>query len=489
MRHNINIKEEKEAVSQAHTYVHHIDSLPTAIKTAPSSASKTQQDYWQQCKEHLQKQIPTSLYENIIAPLKANPSTSFSTSSKTIGLELVAPNQELAARVSQRYLPMIKKLLISTPMHGQVSIQTAKHQYPTKTTDPKSITRKGNNTKAKQLDFSSQNFHVPQVNDAQIKKLYQDNTIFSYIWGKEGSGKTTIGLNIAQHKESLGLRTRYLTFENFITELAIASRRRDSMDWRNKLRSYDCLIIDDFQHIKPQARRSQEELLYIIDEFTQKQKFLVFCADRPVIEIQLIASLLSRLQSAQTIRLSYPDEKERQRILKNEAKNQDLSLKKETIDYLSRSICRDMRRLKTSIYRLKEENYNSTLASSKAMTKEASKNNTIDLRFVDKLCQDLYTYQSEITAHDILITIAKFYGVTTTAITGPSRDKKYALARHLVAYLCTKHLNMSLKETAQFIGRRDHASIIHARNKIAKMLEEDLFFRQQIHELLVNIQH
>ena len=94
------------------------DRPQDAKRTLGASVYCHKQDYWQECKEHLQKRIPASLYQTMIEPLYARlPSTSDSSP-----LELFAPNQEIAKRISQRYLPMIQDFLEGTPFKGQVSL-------------------------------------------------------------------------------------------------------------------------------------------------------------------------------------------------------------------------------------------------------------------------------------------------------------------------------------------------------------------------------
>ena len=134
-----------------------------------------------------------------------------------------------------------------------------------------------------------------------------------------------------------------------------------------------------------------------------------------------------------------------------------------------------MRRLKTAVKRLRE------LHIGIALTEE--KITPIDLALLDRLCGDLYSISPKIGPKDILKAVASFYNISPESIQGPARDKKYSTARHLVAYLCTHHLKMGQVETAKVIGRRDHTSVLYARNKITKTMETDLFFRRQIQDL------
>ena len=486
------------------------NSIPTKASTRESQVikSKTEfsanisvQKYWQECKNYLQGQMPDSLYQTMIEVLSTKPSTD----SNSDQLELFAPSKQIASRISQHYLPMIQDFLLkSTPFQGQLRLQVRqKRNTSFKNLEDNSSARrpeeknglqpftnsrdlfpiapkKNKKTPSRKLNFSSileeENFCIPETNWSQVERLLETRESLHYIYGSEGSGKSTIGKILKQTREKLGMRSRMLRFQDFVSELAIAAHKRDTLSWNKRLRSYDCLVIDDFQYIKPQALRSQEELSYLIDEFIQKKKTLIFCSDRPVQALPLNPSLISRLQAGAIIHLAYPNQKEREKILKQETKKRNLLLKTELIQNLASSICRDMRRLKTAVKRLDDEFY-----AEEAMKEK--KTLPLDLASLDRLCGDLYSLSPQIKPRDILRAVANFYRVSPESIQGPARDKKYSSARHLTAYLCTHKLKMKQKETAQLIGRSDHSSVIYAREKITKTMERDLFFRKQVQDI------
>ena len=326
--------------------------------------------------------------------------------------------------------------------------------------------------------FKNVNFCIPEVNQQQVQQLFHKKGIISYISGSAGSGKSTIASIVAQYKEKSGLRSRVLRFQSFVSDLVNVAQSRDSNSWRKRMQSYDCLILDDFQYIKPKAIRSQEEISYLIDDYIEKSKLIIFCADKPIENLSLTSSLYSRLKAGYNISLSSPRQSERRDILKNELTNIKFSIENKYLDYLSSYITRDMRSLKTAARRLKEL----------YTFHPDSIQKNIDTLLIDRTCGDLYYKFTELSADDILKAVSAFYNISPKALQGPSRDRKYTVARHLVAYLCVNNLKMSLKDTAQVIGRSDHSSVIYARNKVAKLMQNDLFFRRQIQEVLKKVQ-
>ena len=266
------------------------------------------------------------------------------------------------------------------------------------------------------------------------------------ITGPSGSGKTSIARAFARLQQQREIATRYMTAEEFLTEFSLACRKRENITWRQSLRANRVLIIDDFQFIKPQALRSQEELQYLVDEFQETGHLLILCSDRDANEQGLTPALLSRLQAGHRIQLVYPAHTERETILSEAAQELDLG--------------RQMKSAEARGWSAPE---------------------------LDQLCADLYTRRPEVAPARVREVVAEFFQLTPEAITGPVRDKQHSLARHLTAYLCTEHLQLNLKETAAVIGRREHGSVIHARKKIEEYLERDLFFRKQLQDLTERI--
>lgn len=465
--------------------------------------------YWNKCQEYLHANIPAPLYKRLIEPLELDQSDSQKSFSKQnaniLHIKLIAPNKQIASRVSQRYLPLINKFFNhNTPIQAQASLLTKnrnlvanpnnvpkaipinpltsinswEHNSPSPTQQQSdNIPNKTNSTN----DLQLQNFHINKANLYQLNKLWERKVKLSYLYGDAGSGKSTLSQALGEHQEKQGLRVQYMSFQTFLTGLVKATHGKNSTNWRQRLNTHDCIIIDDFQYIKPKAMRSQEELVYLIDEFLNNNKQIIFCSNCLPNRLKLTSHLLSRLQSGQLIQLKQPGQKERESILQQESQDYRLPLSLEAITHISRCIPQDMRRLKTSISRL----YEYHLAHVQSLEQMAK----IPIIEIDKICQDLYTYERQIKPQAVLNTVANFYGVQVSAIQGPARDKKYSLARHLVAYLSTKHLQLSLKETATLIGRRDHASAIHGRNRIARLMQNDLFLQSQVQEILYKLQN
>ncbi len=150
----------------------------------------------------------------------------------------------------------------------------------------------------------------------------------------------------------------------------------------------------------------------------------------------------------------------------------DHLLNDESLTYLTRSIRGDLRRIRSVSYRLAGQPHGMEAIQ------------PFSRHQLDALCSDLYTPLNRVDLSRVLSTVAGHMGVSVEAIQGPGRERSHTLARHLLAYILTEHLNYRLVDAARAIGRKDHVSVIHARDRIEKLLKEDLFLSSLLQTIL-----
>lgn len=437
-------------------------------------------ELWTECKGLLSREVSPAFFTKFIEPLEVVDEPEQDSGV----LMLAAPNAKHKKHIEQRYLALIRETLQSmSPSRDRVMISIAQ-DYSGQTLVPREQARHRASfetqpvvTENRPTGFFLEGHQPAAVNRADLDRLWQGGCGAGClnITGASGSGKTAIARAYVRLQIQRGIPTRYMTAEEFLTEFSLACKKRENISWRQTLRAHHVLVIDDFQFIKPQALRSQEELQYLVDEFQENGQLLILCSDREATDQGLTPALLSRLQAGHRIQLAYPAHVEREIILKDAG--HELDLAREHITYLAGRISRDMRHLKSAIRRL---------VHAREMKGDVSKSGWTSNE-LDQVCADLYTRRPPVPPERVRQVVAEFFQLSPEAITGPIRDKQHALARHMTAYLCTEHLQLSLKETAVVIGRREHGSVIHARKKIEVTLERDLFFRKQMQELTEKI--
>ena len=68
-------------------------------------------------------------------------------------------------------------------------------------------------------------------------------------------------------------------------------------------------------------------------------------------------------------------------------------------------------------------------------------------------------------------------------IMSAKRDQKTALARQIAMYLAYDLTGRSTTLISREFGKKDHTTVLHARKKIEKMLEEDEHYKKDLREI------
>ena len=76
-----------------------------------------------------------------------------------------------------------------------------------------------------------------------------------------------------------------------------------------------------------------------------------------------------------------------------------------------------------------------------------------------------------LSADKIIDAVCKFYHVTRSELVGKKRNKELVEPRQMCAYLMTELMSIPLVTIGQALGGKDHATIIHSRDKIAELIK------------------
>lgn len=424
---------------------------------------------WNDCKEHLKSRIPPALYRTFIDPLVLF-------QGDQNHWQFLAPrNTEALHHIESRYLPVISEYLKTTGFRGQVSIGSSPKIATVSMSEGQSFrlhndpapTGEIHCKKAKQNTFFPSNANALMVHSI----LNGDGPDILVLSGPTGSGKTHLSRCIVEQKTMTGNKARYLSLEEFLSEFSIACKKRATVSWRKELRSNALLILDDFHYLKPTAVRASEEIQNLIDDFQNKNQAIVFTSAAGMSNLSLPGELKSRIQSLPQIQLEYPDQTNREKILKLALMEKNLMLPEGVIHYIAQRISKDIRLLKSTVDRMKP--FIMLLDKTKSFSEQK----------LDQILGDLYSQNPDITPAQILEVVADFFQIDPSEICSNSRRKTPSMARHLVAWLCTEEFGWNQKDTANLIGKKDHTSVIHARKKISELLKTDLFFANNLSKI------
>ncbi|MBR0081745.1 MAG: chromosomal replication initiator protein DnaA [Clostridia bacterium] len=291
-----------------------------------------------------------------------------------------------------------------------------------------------------------------------------------FIYGGVGLGKTHLmhAIGHAMLDRNKNARIVYVTSEMFTNDLIEALRAGKNIEFRQKYRNIDLLMIDDVQFIAGK-QSVQEEFFNTFNALHNLGKQIVISSDRPPKEIKSLEERLSsRFECGLVADIQPPDRETRIAILKNRALLEHVDVKDDVILYIAEHVQNNVRQLEGSLTRV--------IAYSRL------KGIPITMSLALEALKDLLPDENApaVTPDRIKETVASYYAVSVENLTSQRRDKEIVLPRQVAMYLCHKLLNLPYKKIAQLFDRGDHTTAISACKKIASTAETDYAFREEL---------
>lgn len=300
-----------------------------------------------------------------------------------------------------------------------------------------------------------------------------------FIYGGVGLGKTHLMHAIGHYilKNNPNSKVVYVSSEKFTNELINSIKDDKNVDFRNKYRNVDVLLIDDIQFIAGKER-TQEEFFHTFNALYEANKQIILSSDRPPKEIPTLEDRLrSRFEWGLIADIQPPDFETRMAILKKKADVEHLNIANEVLAYIATAIKSNIRELEGALIRI--------VAYSSLTNKEIS----VDLA-TEALKDIISSKQSkQITIDSIQEIVANYYNLRIEDFKSARRTRNVAFPRQIAMYLCRKLTDMSLPKIGEEFGGRDHTTVIHAYEKISEMLNSDESFQSTINDLIKKITH
>jgi chromosomal replication initiator protein len=298
-----------------------------------------------------------------------------------------------------------------------------------------------------------------------------------FIYGGVGLGKTHLLQAIGNYalRNHPGLKVRYVTLETFTNDF-INSLRDDSIEgFKNRYRSIDILLIDDIQFLQ-KKEQTQEEFFHTFNALYDAQKQIVITSDRhPKGLATLEDRLVSRFEWGLITDIQPPDLETRVAILRKKVRAEGIDLADDDVLMLIAS------RVPTNIREL--EGCLTRVVAFSSFTKRR-----VDVDLAREVLKDIpETPSTRITIDLILSAVAEATGVSVTEIIGDKRSRPVVESRHLAMYLSRELTDASLPKIGDRIGGRDHTTVLHAVEKIAKLMREDREMYNRVQRLTTQI--
>ncbi len=302
------------------------------------------------------------------------------------------------------------------------------------------------------------------------------NTAFNplFIYGESGVGKThlanAIGMKVKEMFPSK--RVIYLSANLFCMQYKDSVIHNTTNDFINFYQTIDVLIIDDMQEAE-NWKKTQNVFFHIFNHLHLNKKQLIITSDRPPKELKSLEErLITRFKWGLVAELGRPDLKLRKQILKDKATRDGIRLPEEVIDYIAENITDNVRDLEGIIVSL--------LAYSTTFGRDI--NLELAQEIVGKISQPK---ESTVTIESIINKVCAYYGLDTESIQTKSRKHEIVQARQICMYLIKKHLDYSTSKIGLYVGKRDHATVLHAFSVVRDQMEVDRNFRSDME----NIEH
>jgi chromosomal replication initiator protein len=291
-----------------------------------------------------------------------------------------------------------------------------------------------------------------------------------FLYGGVGLGKTHLmhALGNAVAAKFPRKRILYATSEKFTNDFINSIREQKMEDFRGRYRRIDVLLIDDIQFIA-ERERTQEEFFHTFNAIHEAGKQIVLSSDRPPKAITTLEERLrSRFEWGLIADLTPPDLETRIAILRSKAEDQLNLIPAEVIEFIARKVVSNVRELEGALNRV------IAYASMSGMPI----NNELASAVLSNVMYN--PKKRSITPQRIVRAVADYYGVNLDQLRSSKRDKAIVVPRQIAMFLIREETDISLLRIGAELGGRDHSTVLHACDKIARELSENDEMRREI---------
>lgn len=292
------------------------------------------------------------------------------------------------------------------------------------------------------------------------------------VFGGVGLGKThlahAIGIDIKdKYPEKTVL---YISAEKFTQQYIEAVKKNNRNDFIHFYQIIDVLIIDDVQFFSGKSG-TQDVFFHIFNHLHQNGKQVILTSDKAPVDMQDIEQrLLSRFKWGLSAELQHPDFETRVSILKNKLYRDGVDMPDDIIDYVAKNIKTNVRELEGAIISL--------IAQSSFNKKEITIGLAKDI--VEKFVKNT---KREVSIDYIQKVVSDYFQMDVDTLQSKTRKRHIVQARQLAMFFAKKFTKASLASIGSQIGKRDHATVLHACKTVDNLSSTDKQFKKYVEDL------
>ena len=292
------------------------------------------------------------------------------------------------------------------------------------------------------------------------------------IFGGVGLGKThlahAIGVDIKdKYPEKTVL---YISAEKFTQQYIESVKKNNRNDFIHFYQIIDVLIIDDVQFLSGKSG-TQDVFFHIFNHLHQNGKQVILTSDKAPVDMQDIEQrLLSRFKWGLSAELQNPDFETRVSIVKNKLYRDGVEMPEEIIEYIAKHINSNVRELEGAIISL--------IAQSSFNKKEITL--SLAKEIVEKFVKNT---KREVSIDYIQKVVSDYFQMDVDTLQSKTRKRHIVQARQLAMFFAKKFTKASLASIGSQIGKRDHATVLHACKTVNNLSTTDKQFRKYVEDL------
>ena len=290
-----------------------------------------------------------------------------------------------------------------------------------------------------------------------------------FIYGGVGLGKTHLMHAIGQYvlHYDRNLKLTYISAERFMNEMINALRYDQIIDFRERYRTVDVLLVDDVQFIAGKEG-TQTEFFHTFNALYDSQKQIVISSDSPPHEIPSVEDRLkSRFEWGLIADIQSPDLETKAAILKKKAEAEAVPLPDNVAMYIAGKIKSNIRELEGSLIRL--------IAYASLTGQE------ITLPLAQEVLRNIIDHEEKaVTIEIIQKSVSEYYNLKLADLKSRNNSKSVARPRQVAMYLCKTLTHASLPEIGRSFGGKHHSTVIHSIRKVENLRQKDGDFNKLI---------
>lgn len=283
-----------------------------------------------------------------------------------------------------------------------------------------------------------------------------------FIYGGVGLGKTHLMHAVGHYMkiQQPKIRLTYMSSEHFMNELINSIRYDRTIQFRDKYRNIDVLLMDDIQFLAGKER-TQEEFFHTFNALYDAQKQIIISSDCPPRSIPTLEERLhSRFEWGLIADIQPPDLETKVAILRKKAEIEKVDLPDEVVFFIAQNIRSNVRELEGSLIRL---------AAYSSLTGEA-----ITLSLAERVLKNIAEQTTKITTvGDIQEIVARHFSLNAADLRAKGNARRIAEPRQIAMYLARDLTESSLPQIGKAFGGKHHTTVLHSVRKVAKMAEQD----------------